>query len=146
MPSQELPPAPSAPQQQPSVSLDHLEKTEDNHYPSPTASSTQHEPIGELVDGKQGAEETKTAAASNVPLSQNQNPEPEWAHGFQLFTILAAVTFVCFLMLLDGTIIVAAVPRITDDFNSLDDIGWYGAAYQLGRYVNSSFERNRYCE
>ena len=73
-----------------------------------------------------------------------QNKEPEWAHGFQLFNILAAVTFVCFLMLLDGTIVVAAVPRITDDFNSLDDIGWYGAAYQLGRYVNSSFERNRY--
>ena len=38
-------------------------------------------------------------------------------------------------MLLDGTIVVAAVPRITDDFNSLDDIGWYGAAYQLGRCV-----------
>lgn len=38
-------------------------------------------------------------------------------------------------MLLDGTIVVAAVPRITDDFNSLDDIGWYGAAYQLGSAV-----------
>ena len=78
--------------------------------------------------------------------SSNQNREPEWAHGFQLFNILTAVTFVCFLMLLDGTIVVAAVPRITDDFDSLNDIGWYGAAYQLGRYENLNFERNRYNE
>ncbi|KAF2761484.1 putative MFS multidrug transporter [Pseudovirgaria hyperparasitica] len=61
--------------------------------------------------------------------------EPEWAYGFQLLNILAAVTIVSFLMLLDGTIVVAAVPRITDDFNSLKDIGWYGAAYQLGSAV-----------
>jgi MFS family permease len=28
-------------------------------------------------------------------------------------------------------IIAAAVPRITDDFHSLQDIGWYGSAYML---------------
>ncbi|OQV07341.1 hypothetical protein CLAIMM_11792 [Cladophialophora immunda] len=133
MPLQELPPAPK---QQPSVSLHHPEKTGDNGHPSPATSSIQHEPNGELVEGgKQGAAETERAAASSMALSQNQNLEPEWAHGFQLFTILAAVTFVCFLILLDGTIVVAAVPRITDDFSSLDDIGWYGAAYQLGSAV-----------
>lgn len=131
MPSQELPYAPQ--QQQPSVSLDHPEKTDDRYHPSPTASPIQHEPNGELVVGKEGTAEARTAAASSVPPSQNQNAAPEWAHGFRLFNIMAAVTFVSFLMLLDGTIIVAAVPRITDDFNSLDDIGWYGAAYQLGR-------------
>jgi hypothetical protein len=72
--------------------------------------------------------------------------EPEYVHGFQLFTILAAVTSVCFLMLLDGTIVVAATPRITDDFNSLEDIGWYGAAYQLGRYVDTSLGRVLYSD
>ena len=143
MPSQELP---VAPQEQPSVPLDNPEKTEDNNHSSPTTSLTKHEPNGELVDGKEEAAETKRAAASSVSPSKDQNSEPEWAHGFQLFTILAAVTFVCFLMLLDGTIVVAAVPRITDDFNSLNDIGWYGAAYQLGRYVNSILERKGYHE
>lgn len=143
MPSQELPPAPpapSAPQRRFSITLGLSEKPDDNNNPSPTTSSVQREPNGELIDAKKDAAETGTVAASGVLLSQNQNPEPEWAHGFQLFAILVALTFVCFLMLLDGTIIVAAVPRITDDFNSLDDIGWYGAAYQLGRYVNREFE------
>jgi len=113
------------PLQQPSDALD-LEKRDDKKDPS----TTQNGSDGEL-DGKQGTEEK---VASSI------NQEPEWAHSFQLFNILAAVTIVCFLMLLDGTIVVAAVPRITDDFNSLNDIGWYGAAYQLGRYGNSSFE------
>ena len=128
------------PLQQSSDALD-LEVRDDKNDPSST-SSIQHEPEAEL-DGTQGAE---TKVAPSMLPSSTQNQEPEWAHGFQLFNILAAVTFVCFLMLLDGTIVVAAVPRITDDFNSLNDIGWYGAAYQLGRYVNSSFERNRYNE
>ena len=115
-----------------------LEMKEDKNDPSST-SSIQHE-LGTELGGKKDAE---TEGASSMLPSSTQNQEPEWAHGFQLFNILTAVTFVCFLMLLDGTIVVAAVPRITDDFNSLKDIGWYGAAYQLGRYVNTSFERNR---
>lgn len=32
---------------------------------------------------------------------------------------------------------VKAVPRITDTFNSLPDVGWYASAYQFGRYVLS---------
>jgi MFS family permease len=34
-------------------------------------------------------------------------------------------------MALDNTILATAVPRITDQFNALDDIGWYGSAYLL---------------
>jgi hypothetical protein len=28
---------------------------------------------------------------------------------------------------LDNTIIATAIPRITDDFHSLKDVGWYGS-------------------
>ncbi|OJJ50764.1 hypothetical protein ASPZODRAFT_56036 [Penicilliopsis zonata CBS 506.65] len=51
--------------------------------------------------------------------------------GFKLFSVLAAVTLVCFLILLDMSIIVTALPKITDHFHSLEDLGWYGSAYQL---------------
>jgi MFS family permease len=34
-------------------------------------------------------------------------------------------------MALDNTIIATAIPKITDQFNSLDDVGWYGSAYLL---------------
>ncbi|KAK3944889.1 hypothetical protein QBC46DRAFT_360851 [Diplogelasinospora grovesii] len=36
-----------------------------------------------------------------------------------------------FLVALDRTIIATAVPRITDEFHALGDIGWYGSAYML---------------
>ena len=36
-----------------------------------------------------------------------------------------------FLVALDQTIISTAIPKITDDFNSITDIGWYGSAYLL---------------
>jgi MFS family permease len=32
---------------------------------------------------------------------------------------------------LDRTIIATAIPKITDEFNSIEDIGWYGSAYML---------------
>ena len=34
------------------------------------------------------------------------DPGPEWVSGFKLFTIMIAITLVCFLMLLDTSIIV----------------------------------------
>ncbi|KAM0795927.1 major facilitator superfamily, partial [Usnea florida] len=36
-----------------------------------------------------------------------------------------------FLVVLASTIIATAVPRITEQFNSLNDVGWYGSAYLL---------------
>jgi MFS family permease len=32
---------------------------------------------------------------------------------------------------LDNTIITTAIPRITDQFKSIDQVGWYGSAYLL---------------
>jgi hypothetical protein len=29
------------------------------------------------------------------------------------------------------TIVATAIPRITDEFHSLDDVGWYGSAFFL---------------
>ena len=34
-------------------------------------------------------------------------------------------------MALDNTIISTAIPRITDEFRAIDDVGWYGSAYLL---------------
>ena len=47
-----------------------------------------------------------------------------------------AVIMIClylsmFLVALDRTILATAIPRITDDFQSIDDIGWYISAYLL---------------
>lgn len=55
--------------------------------------------------------------------------EMEYPHGVKLFVILGALCLAVFLVALDQTIIATAIPRITDKFNSIKDIGWYGSAY-----------------
>jgi len=42
-----------------------------------------------------------------------------------------ALCLAVFCQALDNTIIATAIPKITDDFNSLDDVGWYGSGYLL---------------
>ncbi|KAL2865263.1 major facilitator superfamily domain-containing protein [Aspergillus lucknowensis] len=44
---------------------------------------------------------------------------------------MASITLAAFLMLLDTSIVGTAIPRITTDFHSLNDVGWYGTAYLL---------------
>ncbi|KAJ5174506.1 HC-toxin efflux carrier TOXA [Penicillium canariense] len=65
------------------------------------------------------------------PIAEMGNNEPQWLEGFPLFVIMSAITIVCYLMLLDVSIISTALPAITNEFNSLPDLGWYGASYQL---------------
>jgi hypothetical protein len=55
----------------------------------------------------------------------------EYPHGLKLGVVLAALCLAVFLVALDQTIISTAIPRITDHFNSIQDIGWYGSAYLL---------------
>ncbi|PYH94687.1 MFS general substrate transporter [Aspergillus ellipticus CBS 707.79] len=45
--------------------------------------------------------------------------------------IMIALYASVFLIFLDKLIVTAAIPRITDEFNSLGDIGWYGSAFML---------------
>lgn len=45
--------------------------------------------------------------------------------------LITALCLAVFCQALDNTIIATAIPRITDEFNSLDDVGWYGSAYLL---------------
>ncbi|KAF2177954.1 efflux pump protein [Zopfia rhizophila CBS 207.26] len=70
-----------------------------------------------------------TADTSGGDLKGEENHE--YITGFKLFAVLASVTLAAFLMLLDGSIIGVAIPNITSEFHSLDDVGWYTAAYQL---------------
>lgn len=51
----------------------------------------------------------------------------EYPTGLKLFLIIVALCLAVFLMCLDNTIIATAIPKITDQFNSLDDIGWYAS-------------------
>ncbi|KAI1799957.1 major facilitator superfamily protein [Daldinia bambusicola] len=62
----------------------------------------------------------------------NHKPEiQEYPSSKKRVVIMMALYLAVFLVTLDQNIISTAIPSITNEFNSLDDIGWYGSAYLL---------------
>ncbi|EED18980.1 efflux pump antibiotic resistance protein, putative [Talaromyces stipitatus ATCC 10500] len=59
------------------------------------------------------------------------NDEEEYPHGLPLFCIVVALGMSIFLVALDMTIVATAIPKITDQFHSLDDVSWYGSAFLM---------------
>ncbi|KAJ7124653.1 major facilitator superfamily domain-containing protein [Mycena crocata] len=67
-----------------------------------------------------------------VDETAKQAEEPvEYPQGLILGFITLALCLAVFVVALDNTIIATAIPKITDQFQSLDDVGWYGSAYLL---------------
>lgn len=56
---------------------------------------------------------------------------PDYPTGLKLAVIMFGLCLSVFCVALDNTIIATAIPRITDDFHALQDVGWYGSAYLL---------------
>lgn len=55
----------------------------------------------------------------------------DYPHAFKLSFIVVALMLSMFLVSLDMTIVATAIPRITDEFHSLKQVGWYGSAFFL---------------
>ncbi|KAH8892910.1 major facilitator superfamily transporter [Thozetella sp. PMI_491] len=71
---------------------------------------------------------------SCTPMPNHDGPEPPpSAHSSpaKIAAIMASLYISVFLVALDRTIIGPAIPAITNLFESIDDIGWYGSAYML---------------
>lgn len=75
--------------------------------------------LGDANNGSNNLEEP-SSESEEVPLGRMQ---------LTLITISLALTV--FLVALDEAIIATAIPKITDHFHSLKDVGWYGSAYFL---------------
>ncbi|KAF4474940.1 Efflux pump roqT [Colletotrichum fructicola Nara gc5] len=55
----------------------------------------------------------------------------EYPRGIRLALIILGLALAVFLVFLDMTLIATAIPAITNQFNSLQHVGWYGSAYML---------------
>lgn len=62
---------------------------------------------------------------------QDEEDTTEYPSGVKLALITIALCLSVFCMALDNTIIATAIPKITDQFKSINDVGWYGSAYLL---------------
>ncbi|RVD82123.1 uncharacterized protein DFL_006557 [Arthrobotrys flagrans] len=73
-------------------------------------------------------EKTEELALEPVYTTEETHVYPT---GTVLFSIVVALVLAIFLVALDRTIISTAIPQITNEFNSLGDVGWYGSAYLI---------------
>lgn len=58
---------------------------------------------------------------------------------WQMASVVSALVLSIFLCSLDLTIIATAIPKITEEFQSLEDVGWYGSAFLLTIATTQSF-------
>ncbi|KAK3984646.1 major facilitator superfamily domain-containing protein [Cladorrhinum sp. PSN332] len=65
------------------------------------------------------------------PRETSDQHEELYLQGFCLWSVLSALIIIMFLAMLDTSIVSTAIPVITDEFQSVRDIGWYGSGYQL---------------
>ncbi|EXJ64869.1 hypothetical protein A1O7_01208 [Cladophialophora yegresii CBS 114405] len=96
------------------------------HKPTDTLNEQEEKSAAAVLEKEKGEEgdiqvdaETETEDHTNYP------------HGLKLVTLIIALCLAVFLVALDQTIIATAIPKITDRFHSVNDIGWYGSAYFL---------------
>ncbi|RFU27131.1 hypothetical protein B7463_g9203, partial [Scytalidium lignicola] len=81
--------------------------------------------VGEEPEGKGDVEQGKEQ------VNPTYDDVGEYPKGFRLAMVVLALVLAVFLVALDLTIVATAIPRITDQFHSLDQIGWYGSAFFL---------------
>ena len=98
--------------------------------------TTFEDPKKEEVDTTEATDEanmdsppraTKVETATTEKEAQaklDAEEDMQYPHGLKLVVILAALCLAVFLVALDQTIIATAIPKITDHFNSINDIGW----------------------
>ncbi|KAJ5641790.1 hypothetical protein N7490_005790 [Penicillium lividum] len=73
----------------------------------------------------------------DIPLNESDSggdisdEEIEFPSTIKFMPILIGLCFQSFCIALDNTILATAVPKITEQFNSLEDISWYASAYLL---------------
>ncbi|KAK1750387.1 major facilitator superfamily domain-containing protein [Echria macrotheca] len=96
-----------------------------------TAKAKMPEESPEALSSGEGTVENPDARSDKDATAKDTAEEFEYISGMRLFLVMGSITLVGFLMLLDMSIISTAIPRITTEFKSIQDVGWYGSAYNL---------------
>ncbi|KAJ3568998.1 hypothetical protein NPX13_g6231 [Xylaria arbuscula] len=82
---------------------------------------------GQAPDPASSQDDINSHTAELTPAETNH----EYPTGLRFALVLSSVYITIFLVSLDRLIVTTAIPAITNEFNSLPDVGWYGSAYLL---------------
>ncbi|KAK6508881.1 hypothetical protein TWF481_003648 [Arthrobotrys musiformis] len=114
--------------------------TETSTLAAPSANASIVDADEKIDRGSTTSHSNKLKAVDEAPIDDDRNELEktqtmeslhEYPTAWKLAVISIALCLSVFCMALDNTIIATAIPKITDHFKSLDDVGWYGSAYML---------------
>ncbi|KAH7066029.1 major facilitator superfamily domain-containing protein, partial [Paraphoma chrysanthemicola] len=88
------------------------------------------------MDSAKRPASTKSSNTADETKGISSNPHDSVPEAYNLrspsfWLVIISMYLAFFLIALDRMIIATAVPAITNTFNSISDIGWYGSAYML---------------
>jgi len=95
----------------------------------PTAATTVPESRSQSHDQTVIAPEKTTD--SEKKSDDEEEDDTEYPKSTQLVLITIALCLSVFCLALDNTILAVAIPKISDQFNAINDVGWYGSVYLL---------------
>ncbi|KAF2797657.1 MFS general substrate transporter [Melanomma pulvis-pyrius CBS 109.77] len=110
-----------------------FEKKEMTPSAAPSSTSVREQSAEpQTADTTEDLDEKTPRAAVEGSMSDEEAEENfEYPKSWKLAIITIALALSVFCMALDNTIIATAIPRITDQFKALNDVGWYGSSYLL---------------
>jgi MFS family permease len=85
-----------------------------------------------LMDGTTSSDRLLTEPGQAETSASSMTP-------WQMASTIIALVLSIFLCSLDLTIIATAIPQITKELHSLEDVGWYGSAFLLTVATTQSF-------
>ncbi|KAI9747821.1 MAG: hypothetical protein M1815_003848 [Lichina confinis] len=97
-------------------------------------------PARDVADEKRPGEKGSVEKGSSEKLNDSDDEKQEqpdsdtaeldaYPTGARLVFIVVALVLTIFLVSLDLTIVATAIPKITSEFDGLDDVAWYSAAF-----------------
>lgn len=112
-------------------SINSLSSTEQQTLYSPAQDERLGSDKNAFQQQQQPAGTSKIEIATPGPAFDQEALENYKPKTLKFWLIIVSVFAAMLLVALDRTIIATAIPQITNDFQSLGDIGWYGSAYML---------------
>jgi len=94
-------------------------------------------PSSKIIEQDNALSPAPNNDVSSADPQKPDEPSSEYLTGAPLHLLVLGLILAVITMSLDISIIATALPRITDTFNTISDIGWYGAAFT---FTNSALQ------
>ncbi|KAF4465373.1 major facilitator superfamily transporter [Fusarium albosuccineum] len=103
--------------------------------PNTDAKTAKNNNNGDENHDQEKAGNSSESTGNNETAPQTTSDDEPTTHQYatprELALLSTVFTVATFMIAIDGSILATAIPKITSDFERLDDVPWYGSAYLL---------------